>query len=106
MSRAKTESTPASKTLLSLPADLVSCDAEALRQVFLAALVHTRPIEIDAAEVTRAGTAALQLLVAFARAAEQRQVELRLLAPSTALREALRCTGLNGEPALQALLSG
>lgn len=87
-----------SVTLLVLPSDFLGCDAEALRQELLSALVRARPIELDGQAVTRAGTASLQLLVAFFREAAQREVPARLRTPSRALLDAMHVLGLDGYP--------
>jgi ABC-type transporter Mla MlaB component len=95
----------AASTQVALPSDLVNCDVEALRQTLLSALVHAQPIEVQSAEVARAGTAALQLLLSFAREAERRQVSVRLPDPAPALLDALRCLGLAEQPEIRAWLA-
>jgi ABC-type transporter Mla MlaB component len=94
----------AAKNQIVLPADLVNSDVEALRQTLLAALASMQPVEIQAADVTRAGTAALQLLLSFLRDAERKQVAVRLNAPAAPLLDALRCLGLDDAPEIRALL--
>jgi len=93
-------------TLVSLPGDLVNCDVEVLRQALLSALVRPQAIDLHGAEVTRAGTASLQLLLSFLREAKQKQIEARLLEPSAPLLDALRCLGLADQPEISQLLPG
>ena len=67
------------ETLLELPADLIASDPEALKQTLLGALAARHPTVLSGLNVTRIGTAALQLLVAFRRdsVAQGSTVELR-----------------------------
>lgn len=81
-------------TLLQLPSDFLGCDVEALRQELLSALVRARPVELRGEHVARAGTASLQVLLAFLREAEQREVSVRIHSPSQPLLDALSTLGL------------
>jgi anti-anti-sigma regulatory factor len=92
-------------TVVELESDLISRDPEALRQALLSALTAGRPIELVAAGVSRCGTAALQVLLAFVREAARQGIAADLSDASPALREAVRLTGLDSEPALSACLA-
>ncbi len=87
-----------------MPGDLVNCDAEVLRQALIAALVRPQAIDLHAGEVSRAGTASLQLLLSFLREAKAKEIEVRLVEPSSPLLEAIRCLGLSEQPELRELL--
>ena len=77
-----------------LPSDLINEDPEALKQWLLTALVAGRPAVLSGKRVSRVGTAALQLLIAFRKECDVRAIPCELREPSRALLEALDCTGL------------
>lgn len=79
---------------LELPSDLICEDGEAFKQWLLLALAREQPVTLCGRAVTRVGTAALQLLVAFRRACDERAVSFELREPSRALLDTLACTGL------------
>jgi STAS domain len=83
------------ETLLVLPADFLSCDAEVLKQELISALVRAKPVELRGGDVTRAGTASLQLVLAFLREAERRRVPVRIGTASSSLLDALHTVGLS-----------
>ena len=92
-------------TVLELASDLIGTDPEVLKQALLAALVRGQPVVLAGANVSRAGTAALQLLLAFVREAQSRQLNVALRAPSTALCAALATVGLTRDEPFAALLA-
>ena len=79
---------------LALPEDLIAIDPEALKQLLLGALASDRDLSLSGKAVTRVGTAALQLLLAFRRQGAERDLELSLSEPSPALLDGIRCLGL------------
>ena len=83
--------------LLELPADLVGEDPDVLKQRLLSALAAQSSMLVSGKAVTRVGTAALQLLVAFRRECETRALPFELRDPSPALLETLACVGLGDE---------
>ncbi|MET0792643.1 MAG: STAS domain-containing protein [Polyangiaceae bacterium] len=85
---------------LELPADLITEDPESFKQWLLAALVAHSPTILTGRNVTRVGTAALQLLVAFRRQCEVQAVQYELRDASPALRDTLACLGLAHEVGL------
>lgn len=91
--------------LVDLASDLMNQDPEALRQSLISALVTRQPIALQAAEVSRAGTATLQLLLAFLREAHEQGVRVELREPSPALKDAIRTLGLERDPLMAAVLS-
>lgn len=76
--------------------------AAELRQQLQAALAGGAPLALDLSAVTEVDTSGVQLLLAAAATARQRATELRLVAPSAALRDTLGLLGLHAlleEPA-------
>lgn len=96
--------TTSDATLIHLPGDLIGCDVEALRQALLGALVRAQPVTLNGADVSRAGTAALQVLLAFVRDAQLRKIPVSLVDPAPALLDALRHLGLLSLPELADLV--
>lgn len=92
-------------TVVSLPQDLIACDPEQLRQLLLAALAAGRDVVLEADSVTRIGTAALQLLLAFLRDARGRKLTVALRGNSSSFAEALRCSALERDPDVTAALT-
>jgi len=88
---------PQKSSFLELPSDLICEDPEVLKQWLVSALSAARPAIISGRLVTRVGTAALQLLVAFRRECTARvmQVEIRDASPS--LLDTVACAGLSEE---------
>lgn len=82
-------------TVLELESDLIALDPETLKQTLLASLVPGRSVLLVAANVARVGTAALQLLLAFLREADQKGLEVDLRDSSRALRDAVVTAGLD-----------
>src|SRR6478609_939414 len=91
---ANTELPAEQATLVALPADMIGEDPEMLRQLLLDALIQNRRVVLDASQVARVGTACLQLVLAFLREATLKQLAVEIRSPSTALADALLCTGL------------
>ncbi len=79
-----------------LPEQLSPETAPDLRAVLLAAFAAGGPVTVNGHGVVRAGTAALQVLVAASRQAERDGVAFQVQAPSPELREACRDLGLAG----------
>jgi anti-anti-sigma regulatory factor len=86
--------------VLRLPAQCTIRDAALLLEQLMLHVEHSEPVYIDAAQVERIDTAALQLLVAFLqdRKAEQRAVVW--LDCSEAMVRAARALGLSRDLAL------
>jgi phospholipid transport system transporter-binding protein len=82
-------------TIVELESDLIGQDPEALRQALLAALVPGHPVVLRAAGVSRAGTAALQLLLAFLREARAKGVAVQVHDASASLRDAVSVAGMD-----------
>lgn len=89
-------------TIVDLESDLIGQDPEALKQQLLAALVPGRAVLVQAGDVARAGTAALQLLVAFVRDAQAKGIAVSICDASPALRDAVVVSGLHAHIELQA----
>lgn len=87
--------------LLELPSDLMTEEPEAFKQWLLVAVAARRSTVVSGKGVTRIGTAALQLLVAFRRECLTNGVSFELREPSRPLLEAIACTGLGGELAIE-----
>ncbi len=68
-----------------------------LHQTLKKALESGTPVTLQAHQVERADTAALQLLVAFMRAAHSRGITVSWNAPSAALRRSAQLLGLTHE---------
>jgi len=83
--------------VLALPSDLITEDPESLKQWLLAALAARRSIALEGGGVTRVGTAALQLLVAFRRECQTLGLACELRDASQALRDTLSCLNLQKE---------
>lgn len=79
---------------IELGPELGVAEAEALRNELIEALDRECDVQIKAAGVNRIGTAALQVLLAFRRELLTRERKLRFVAPSRALLDATRDTGL------------
>ena len=82
-----------------------ACDisrAAELRDRLCAALDEGASLRVEASELERADTAGLQVLVAFAHEARQRDVGLEWLDPSEALLEAADGLGLRAKLGLHA----
>ncbi len=92
-------------TVISLPQDLIAYDPEQLRQLLLAALAPGRDVVLVADSVTRIGTAALQLLLAFLRDARRRELTVALSGGSSSFAEALKCSALDRDPDVTAALT-
>jgi anti-anti-sigma regulatory factor len=86
-----------SSTTVELESDLIGQDPEALKQAFLAALVPGHAIVVQAAAVSRAGTATLQLLLAFLRDARAKGLAFEVRDASPALRDAASAAGLTAD---------
>lgn len=99
------ESQRTSDTVIALAEELQGDAAEALKQTLLAALVRGRPTVVEASQVARVGTAALQVLLAFLRDAECKALAVELRAPSRSMLDALAGTGLALEPLIAAALA-
>lgn len=84
-------------TIVELSEDLIGQDPELLKQALLAALSLGRPVAVLSDKVGRAGTATLQLLLAFTREARSKGIPVQLHAPSPALLDAIACAGLRHE---------
>ncbi len=69
--------------------------AAALRDTLLQALQGEAPVVLQADGVSRADTAALQVLTAFFQDARSQGLTVRWEAPSTALQRAAQLLGLN-----------
>jgi anti-anti-sigma regulatory factor len=80
--------------MLELPSDLTAEDPDSLKQWLLAALVAQRACALSGQNVTRIGTPAIQLLIAFRRECEAQGLRCELRDASPALRDALVCVGL------------
>ena len=88
--------------MVALPPELMGDEPEALKQALLHALVCGRLTVLDASNVTRVGTAALQVIWAFMRDCQRKSLVVELRAPSQAFLDALDCCGLSSEPLLVA----
>lgn len=84
--------------VVTLPDDLIVADLDALKQALLVAADSRGRVIVEASAVTRAGTAALQLLLALARHVEERGGGLELRGPSKPLTDAIATLGLWGHP--------
>lgn len=82
-------------TVLELESDLIGQDPEVFKQALLAALVPGQPVVLRAAGVSRAGTVALQLLLAFLREARAKGLAVQLHDASAALRDAVSVAGMD-----------
>jgi|SRR6478752_4225178 len=94
------ESSTGPNNVIALPADLMGEEPEVLRQTLLSALARGRTTVVDASQVGRLGTAALQVLLAFLREAVEKGVPVELLSPSRAVVDALHSSGLARDPLL------
>jgi len=83
--------------LLELPDDLIAEDPEGFKQWLLAAVATRLPTAFDGSNVTRVGTAALQLLVAFRHACQSLGVTCEIRDASQSLTDTLSCLGLENE---------
>lgn len=84
---------------VTLPEDSMSTDLDALKQALLGALDSGQPVVVVGSEVSRAGTAVLQLLLAFVRQIADRGGSVELREPSKPLSDALATLGLWEHPA-------
>ena len=82
------------ETLLELPGDLIAHDPDELKNWLLAAFAARQPTILSGRNVTRIGTAALQLLVAFRRDAAAQGMTVELRDASQPLLDAVACLGL------------
>jgi anti-anti-sigma factor len=80
---------------LSATVDLRS--VESLHAALLAAFARHQPIRVDAAEVERMSTVAVQLLVSSARSAAAAGIDFKIAAPSRAVCDAFKDLGLAQE---------
>lgn len=65
-----------------------------LRALLLQALEGKQPVVLEAAEITRIDTSALQVLVAFFQDARAQEIPVRWQAPSEVLRRSASLVGL------------
>ena len=84
----------AEETFLELPSDLIGQDPEDFRQSLLSALTSLQSVTLSGRNVSRIGTSALQLLVAFRRDAAALGVSVELKDPSQPLLDTLVTLGL------------
>lgn len=76
----------------------MSTDLDALKQTLLGALDSGHPVIIIGSEVTRVGTAVLQLLLALVRQVFERGGTVQLREPSKPLNDALTTLGFWEHP--------
>ncbi|WKB50744.1 STAS domain-containing protein [Eleftheria terrae] len=88
---ASTSTTPAA---LRVEGELTIYRAAALKQHLLGWSHEAPVVELDLAEVTEIDTAGIQLLLALKRKVVAMERELRLVAHSQVVREALRTVGM------------
>ena len=88
---------PDTSNILELPSDLINEDMDSFKQSLLVALAAQRPTALSGKYVTRVGTAALQLLVAFRKECVAREIRFELREASRPLLETVACAGLEGE---------
>jgi phospholipid transport system transporter-binding protein len=86
--------------VIALPACLDIAGVQELHQQLRTALAVQQSVVLDATQVERADTAALQLLCAFVQAAQGNGVEWRWQRPSLAFRNTARLLGLETHLAL------
>jgi len=91
---------PSPDSVLRLPAQCSIRDAAQLLAQLMLRIEHSAPVYIDAAQVERVDTAALQLLVAFLNDRKAQQRAVVWLDCSDALMRAARSLGLMGALAL------
>jgi anti-anti-sigma regulatory factor len=89
---------PTASAVVNLPEDLLSTDLDVLKQALLGAADSGRPVVVEGEAVSRAGTAALQLLLALARHVDEHGGKLELRAPSKVLCDAIATLGLWEHP--------
>jgi len=94
---------PSPDSVLRLPAQCSIRDAAQLLAQLMLRIEHSAPVYIDAAQVERVDTAALQLLVAFLNDRKAQQRAVVWLDCSDALMRAARSLGLMGALALAPL---
>lgn len=82
-----------SSSPLRLPAELGVDQADSLKQLLLKTVDHAQPVTLDASEVQRIHTAALQLFCMFCRDRRAVGREVRWHQPSAALRSAAALLG-------------
>jgi anti-anti-sigma factor len=75
--------------------DLHISEAEELRSALLGELAITQSLMIDLSGVDSCDTASFQLLCSLQKSAEREGKELRVVAPSTAMRDASAILGLS-----------
>ena len=88
--------------MVALPPELMGDEPDALKQALMHALVCGHPTVLDASNVTRVGTAALQVIWAFLRDCQRKSLLVEVRAPSRVFLDALECSGLASEPLLVA----
>ncbi|AFJ03486.1 anti-anti-sigma regulatory factor (antagonist of anti-sigma factor) [Methylophaga frappieri] len=82
---------------IALPERLTIAEAPACYERLVAALVAGQPVSVDASQVTRVDAAGLQLLLGFARQAQQLSLPLQWQAITPSLQEAVDIAGLHDE---------
>lgn len=88
---------PRSALRVECESSLAIADAGALKRRLLEALEQGRPITMDVSDVRRVDTAALQVLVAFARTARRDGVAVSWKEPTPELLQAAGLLGLSTE---------
>lgn len=85
---------PGAQTVLRLPAELGIEQAESLKAELCAALADDEPVAIDARDLQRIHTAALQLFCLFCRDRRNAGRRVEWQQPSAALRSAAAMLGM------------
>ena len=90
-----TESSTPAQTTLVFEGSLDIAGAGLLREQLMQALSEKQPVVIDAANVERVDTAALQVLTAFFKDAGAQNLEVRWKEPAQVLTNAAQMLGLH-----------